>query len=159
MSPMLNSPQQLKIQILQAMVRMDEDMLVRTWEELQYHLIIRCDTKGVHIEHLYTHVKWLEDILHYIFCLSISYLKYNLSCEFLNLLQKSVFTFHLHIIHFLRMSAKLRKVTISFIMFVCLSICLHGPIWVPPNRFSWNLISEDFLKICWENSLIQIWQE
>jgi hypothetical protein len=58
---------------------------------------------------------------------------------------------------------KLRKVTISFVMSVCPSFhpsaCPHGTTRLPMDRFSWNLIFEDFLEICRENSsLIKIWQ-
>ena len=35
---------------------------------------------------------------------------------------------------------------------VCLSACLHGTTWLPMNRFSLNLLFEDFSKICPENS-------
>ena len=38
---------------------------------------------------------------------------------------------------------ELQKVTISFVM----SVCLHGN-QLPLDRFSWNLILEYFLKIC-----------
>jgi hypothetical protein len=37
---------------------------------------------------------------------------------------------------------------------------VHGTTWLPLGRFSWNLIFEDFLQICLENSsLIKTWQE
>jgi len=42
----------------------------------------------------------------------------------------------------------------------CLSVHPHGTTWLPLDGFSWNLILEDFLKICWENSsFINIRQE
>ena len=48
--------------------------------------------------------------------------------------------------------AKLRKATISFVMSVRLSFRPHGTTRFPLHGFSWNLISEDFSKICGENS-------
>jgi hypothetical protein len=48
---------------------------------------------------------------------------------------------------FLDTFAKLRKATVSF-MFVR----PHGTTWLPLDGFSWNLIYEDFMKICRENS-------
>jgi hypothetical protein len=40
------------------------------------------------------------------------------------------------------------------------SVCPYGTIQLILDRFSWNLIFEDFLKICWKNSsLIKVWQE
>jgi hypothetical protein len=57
---------------------------------------------------------------------------------------------------FLSMFAKLRKMTVSFVMSVHLSVCpsirLHGKTQLPLDGFSWNLISEGHSKICWENS-------
>jgi len=32
----------------------------------------------------------------------------------------------------------------------CLSVCPHGTTRLPLDGFSWNLIFEDFSKICWE---------
>ena len=40
--------------------------------------------------------------------------------------------------------AKLQKATISFIM----SVCPCGTIWLPPDKFLWNLVFGDFSKIC-----------
>ena len=59
---------------------------------------------------------------------------------------------------------KLRKATITFVIFVCPSfhpsVCPHATTRLPMDGFSWNLIFEDFLEICRENSsLIKIWQE
>ena len=52
--------------------------------------------------------------------------------------------------------AKLQKATIGFVM----SVRLHGTTWLPLDRFSCNLIFEDFLKICQGNSsVIKIGQE
>jgi hypothetical protein len=52
---------------------------------------------------------------------------------------------------------KLRKATISFVMFVCPSICLHGTTRFPPEEFCWKLISI-LHTICWENiNYIKIW--
>ena len=33
----------------------------------------------------------------------------------------------------------------------CLSVCLYQSACLPMDGFSWNLILEDFLEICWEN--------
>jgi hypothetical protein len=57
--------------------------------------------------------------------------------------------------------AKLQKVTVCFLVFVCLftylsvrpSVRLHGTTRIPPNGYSWNLTSEEFSKICRENSI------
>jgi len=46
--------------------------------------------------------------------------------------------------YFLVAFTKFQKATISFIMSVCLSICLHGRTWLPLDGFSWNLIQEHF---------------
>jgi hypothetical protein len=56
--------------------------------------------------------------------------------------------------------AKLRKVTISFVMYVRLSsVRPHGTARLPHDGFSWNLILTYFSKICQENlSLIKIWR-
>jgi hypothetical protein len=37
--------------------------------------------------------------------------------------------------------AKLQKVTTSFVLSVCLSVCPYGTTWLPLEGFSWNLIS------------------
>jgi hypothetical protein len=52
--------------------------------------------------------------------------------------------------HFLGIYTKLWKATISFVISVCLAVCMELPSfhW---NRFSWNLTFEYFLKIGWEN--------
>ena len=56
----------------------------------------------------------------------------------------------------LGMFAKFQKATVSFF----LSVCQYGTNRLPLDIFSWNLIFEDFSKICFENSsLIKIWQE
>ena len=61
---------------------------------------------------------------------------------------------------FLGAFAKLRKATISFVMSVCLSVRPHGTTRLPLDGFLWNLIFEDFSKICRENSsFIKIGQE
>jgi len=41
---------------------------------------------------------------------------------------------------------KLRKATISFVLSVCLSPL--GIVRLPLDRFSWNLVFENFSKIC-----------
>jgi len=46
--------------------------------------------------------------------------------------------------YFLVVVTKLQKATTSFIISVCLSICLHGRTWLPLDGFSWNLILEYF---------------
>jgi len=46
--------------------------------------------------------------------------------------------------NFLSTFTKLQKVTVSFIM----SVCLHVTTWLPLDGLSWNLIFEYFLKIC-----------
>jgi hypothetical protein len=56
----------------------------------------------------------------------------------------------------LGMFAKLQQATVSFI----LSVCQYGTNRLPLDIFSWNLMFEDFSKICFENSsLIKIGQE
>ena len=45
---------------------------------------------------------------------------------------------------FLDAFAKYRKVTVSFVVSVCLSVSPHGTIRLPLVRFSWNLIFEHF---------------
>ena len=58
------------------------------------------------------------------------------------------------------MFTKLWKATISFVMSVGLLVCACGTTRLPLDRFSWNLISEYYLKICHKNSyFITIWQE
>jgi hypothetical protein len=57
---------------------------------------------------------------------------------------------------FLGAFAKLRNATISFVM----SVCPQGTTRLPLDRFSWNLIFEDFSKICRKiSSFIKMWQE
>jgi hypothetical protein len=54
----------------------------------------------------------------------------------------------------------IEKVTISFVMPVCLSVLLHVATWLPLEGFWLNLMFGDFSKICRENpSLIKILQE
>ena len=61
---------------------------------------------------------------------------------------------------FLGAFAKLRRVTISFVISVCQSVRFSGRLSVRPHvtirtqlyGFSWNLIFEYFSKIYWENS-------
>jgi hypothetical protein len=50
--------------------------------------------------------------------------------------------------HLLDEFAKLQKATVSFIMYVHLSIHPHRTTRLPLDRFSWNLISEYFFKPC-----------
>ena len=50
--------------------------------------------------------------------------------------------------YFLGAFAKLRKATVSFVM----SVRPHGTTRLPLDGFSWNLIFEDFSKICREKS-------
>ena len=72
-----------------------------------------------------------------------------------------------HVTHFgVCILRRVRKIAKSDYWFrhVCLSICLsvrpQGTTRLPRNGFSWNLIFEDFPKICRENSsLFKIWQE
>ena len=47
---------------------------------------------------------------------------------------------------FFDLFAKMQKVTISFVITVCLSIHLHGTAWLPLDTFLWNLIFEYFSK-------------
>jgi len=49
---------------------------------------------------------------------------------------------------FLGAFSKLRKATIGFVM----SVLPHGTTRLPLDGVSWNLIFEDFSKICRENS-------
>ena len=60
---------------------------------------------------------------------------------------------------FLGVSAKFRKATNSFVVFLCLSICTHGANRLSCGGFSWKFISEYFSKIYPENSSIKIWQQ
>ena len=53
---------------------------------------------------------------------------------------------------FLDTFVKLWKVTSSFIMSIHPSIHPYGTAWVQLDKFSWNLIFEYFLKMCWGNS-------
>ena len=53
---------------------------------------------------------------------------------------------------FLGAFAKLRKVTVRFVMSVCLSVCPHGKTRFPLDGFLENWIFEYFSKICRENS-------
>ena len=58
---------------------------------------------------------------------------------------------------------RFRKISESYyeLHHVCLpmSVCPHWTTGLPLNRFSWNLIFEDFSKSCRENSnFIKIWQ-
>jgi len=48
--------------------------------------------------------------------------------------------------------AKLQIATVSFILSVCLSVSQYGTNRLPLDIFSWNIIFEDFSKICFENS-------
>jgi hypothetical protein len=58
---------------------------------------------------------------------------------------------------FLGAFAKFRKATISVV--VCISVCPPATTRRPVNKFSWNLISEYFSKICRENSsFVNVWQ-
>ena len=47
---------------------------------------------------------------------------------------------------------KLRKVTISFVTSVCLSVCPHGTPRLPLTGFSWQVIFEYFSKFRGQNS-------
>jgi hypothetical protein len=56
--------------------------------------------------------------------------------------------------------AELQNENSSFSMSVCTAVCPHGTNRLPLDVFSWNLIFEDFSKICPEKySFIKIWQE
>jgi hypothetical protein len=57
---------------------------------------------------------------------------------------------------FLGAFVKLRKATISFVM----SVCPHGITRLPMDGYLWNLVYEDFSKICRETwSLFEVWQK
>jgi hypothetical protein len=63
------------------------------------------------------------------------------------------------IFSFLGTFAKLWKVTIRFVISICLSVGLyvfhlHGRNWLPLEGFWWNLIFDFFCKVCRENSMI-----
>jgi len=61
---------------------------------------------------------------------------------------------------FLDAFAKLRKETISFVKSVRPYVLSHGTTRLPLHGVLWNLIFDDFSKICGENSsFIKIWQE
>ena len=55
-----------------------------------------------------------------------------------------------YISRFLGAFAKLRKATISFVV----SVRPHATNSLALDWFSWNLIFQDFSKICWENSSV-----
>ena len=58
--------------------------------------------------------------------------------------------------HFLGACTELRKATVSFVAF----LCPYGTTRLPLDGFSWNLIFENFSKICGESPIfIKIWQE
>jgi hypothetical protein len=82
------------------------------------------------------------------------FLKHTFTC-----IQITNFMIHLHAIYimhliifvqlyrlFLSACAKLRKATISFVMFVCLAVRPHGTTRFLLDGFSWNLIFEYFQK-------------
>ena len=52
---------------------------------------------------------------------------------------------------YVRAFAKLRKVTISFVIYVRLYLYPHGTFRLPLDEFSENFIPEDSSKICPEN--------
>jgi len=55
---------------------------------------------------------------------------------------------------------KLQKVTISYGLSVCPSICPHGMSWLSPDQFSRNLTFAYFSKVYQENSsFIKVGQE
>jgi hypothetical protein len=55
---------------------------------------------------------------------------------------------------------KLRKATLSFVIYVYPSVRPHTTTRLTLDGFSWNFIYEYFLKICRENLIsIKIWQE
>jgi len=57
---------------------------------------------------------------------------------------------------FLGAFTTLRKETISYLM----SARPRGTTRLTLDGFSWNIVFEDFFKICWENSsFVNIWQE
>ena len=52
--------------------------------------------------------------------------------------------------------AEFQRVTISFVK----PVCPHATTRLTPDRFSWNLIFENFLKICSQiSNFIKIWQK
>jgi hypothetical protein len=54
----------------------------------------------------------------------------------------------------------MQKATISFVMSVCPSVCLHRTTRPPLDGLSWNFTFKYCSKICPENSsVIKIWQE
>ena len=74
--------------------------------------------------------------------------------------QKHTFFLNQLTLQFLGAFAKLRKVTISFVVSVCPSVHPHGTTRLPLGGLWWNLIFEYFSKICREiSSFIEIWQE
>ena len=56
-----------------------------------------------------------------------------------------------HFLPFLGAFAKFRRATISFVMFVRLSVRPHETTRLPLNGFSWNLVFEYFSKNCRQN--------
>jgi len=46
---------------------------------------------------------------------------------------------HCRIVHLLGVFTELQKATISCVMSVCLSVCLHGTTWLPLDRFSFDI--------------------
>jgi hypothetical protein len=70
--------------------------------------------------------------------------------------QKHNFFLHQLTLQFLDAFAKLRKVTISFVVSVCPSVHPHGTPRLPLGGFSWNLIFEHFSKICIHGSVEKV---
>ena len=63
----------------------------------------------------------------------------------------------LDLVSFLGTLAKLRKVTISVVMSVCLSVRPHGTTRFSLDGFSLNFIFEYYMNICWViSTLIKI---
>ena len=66
------------------------------------------------------------------------------------------------IVYLLTVFSRFRNIAKSDyeLRYVCPSVHPHGKIWLPLERFSWNLTLEYFSRICRENlSFIYIWHE
>jgi hypothetical protein len=85
--------------------------------------------------------------LNIIFCALLMKIQHEVETELLSTCLHWFFYFL-----FLGAFKKLQRVTVSFAMSICLSVHPHGTTWLPLDGFSWNLIFEYWLKMCWENS-------
>ena len=59
----------------------------------------------------------------------------------------------------LGMSGQSWKVPTNYVMYICLSACLHVSLQLPLNRFPWNLILRTSMKICWHSKLGSNWEK